>query len=203
VVLFENFLQSGEADYIKAIARSRMKKSTVAESADDYYHESDVRTSSSAFLKKAEDPIVACVEQRASLITGIDLYDCEPLQVVHYLPGQKYEPHFDYFPREDLKDYWSQRSGQRYATLLAYMDDEMTGGNTVFPKLKLGIAPVKNAAVMWFNVEGSLVEDPRTLHGGAPVETGEKWAINIWQRKKIPNWDNGKSWPGMLDDSVV
>ena len=86
-------------------------------------------------------------------------------------------------------------------TILAYINDDMTGGGTSFPKLKLRVQPVKDAAVMWYNVGLNDIEDHRTLHGGDPVEFGEKFAINIWQRRKIPGWNQGYSEPGADDHS--
>jgi prolyl 4-hydroxylase len=198
VVLIDNFLQEGEGDYIRNISKPRMKRSSVAETTDNYYAVSNVRTSSSAFMGKSEDAVVKCVEERASRITNIPIEDCESLQVVWYTKGQKYEPHFDYFPRKDLVDYWSKKSGQRYVTILAYIngrEEVPQGGHTGFPRLGLNVEPRRNSAVLWYNADSKDAEDRRTLHGGMPVEEGEKWAINIWQRKKIPGWDSGVSIP--------
>jgi len=189
IIYVDNFLIHGEADYIRNISQNRMMRSYVAESAVGNVV-SNVRTSSSAFLDEQEDAVVSCIEARASKITGIPLVDCEPLQVVRYYVNQQYEPHFDYFPRHDLVDPMSKQSGQRYVTVLAYVNDGMAGGVTVFPKLQLSVTPRKGAAVMWYNVGLDEIEDHRTLHGGMPVVEGEKWAINIWQRKKIPGWDS-------------
>ena len=45
--------------------------------------------------------------------------------------------------------------------------------------LGLRIKPKKNAAAFWYNVNVNDVEDPLTLHGGDPVVSGEKFAINV------------------------
>jgi len=129
--------------------------------------------------------VIQCIDERASKFSGIPTEDCESLQVVWYTQGQKYEPHHDFFPRDFLNDFWGQK-GQRYVTILAYMNDGMDGGSTNFPVLNLEVKPKKNSAVFWYNVNITEGEDDRTLHGGMPVADGEKWAINIWQRKKIP-----------------
>lgn len=41
----------------------------------------------------------------------------EGLQVLHYEPGQKYEPHYDYF----MDEYNTKNGGQRMATVLMYL----------------------------------------------------------------------------------
>lgn len=53
----------------------------------------------------------------------------ERLQLVHYNVGQQYTPHHD-FQVPDL------RHGQasRFATLLLYLNEGMTGGETSFPR---------------------------------------------------------------------
>ena len=95
ILFIRNFLKPGEGEYFKNVSAPMMKRSSVAESADNYYAESNVRTSSSAFLMKGQDEVVKCVEERASRLTGIPLDDCEPLQVVWYTKGQLYRPHHD------------------------------------------------------------------------------------------------------------
>ena len=54
-----------------------------------------IRTSSTALLP-ASDPIVRAVTERAAYVTGYPYSNVEPLQLVRYEPGQRYEPHFDY-----------------------------------------------------------------------------------------------------------
>lgn len=58
---------------------------------------SNVRTSFTAFLGRSEDPVVACIEKRASHMTNLPVENIEPLQVLRYQKGQQYEPHFDFF----------------------------------------------------------------------------------------------------------
>lgn len=82
-----------------------MQRSSVAASPDDYYSKSDVRTSSSAFLLKSQDPVIKCIEDRSSMFSGIPLPQIEPLQVVWYTKGQKYEPHLDWFDVSLLQHY--------------------------------------------------------------------------------------------------
>lgn len=47
--------------------------------------------------------------------------------------------------------------------------------------------PKENDAVLWYNIDHNEIGDDRTMHGGLPVEDGERYAINIWQCKLLPN----------------
>lgn len=67
--------------------------------------------------------------------------------------------------------------GQRVSTLIMYLNDVVSGGETIFPKIGLSIVPKKgSAAAVYFEYSNSLGQvDPLTLHGGSPVVQGEKW----------------------------
>ncbi|XP_040956150.1 probable prolyl 4-hydroxylase 7 [Gossypium hirsutum] len=53
----------------------------------------------------------------------------ESMQILHYENGQKYEPHFDYFHDKANQEL----GGHRIATVLMYLSDVESGGETVFP----------------------------------------------------------------------
>lgn len=57
----------------------------------------------------------------------------EDIQVLRYEPGQKYDPHHDYFvDKVNLA-----RGGHRIATILMYLSDVEKGGETVFPSAEV------------------------------------------------------------------
>ena len=55
----------------------------------------------------------------------------EGMQILHYVNGQKYEPHHDYF--HDTVNPQKSNGGQRVATMLMYLTTVEEGGETVFP----------------------------------------------------------------------
>ena len=105
-----------------------------------------------------------------------------PRQLVKYVDGQKYEPHFDYGEACDFEE--NLRNGHRHVTMLVYLNDipDEHGGHTVFPKLELKLSPKARAAITFNDCLPNGQEDPRTLHGGSPPSNGTKIAINIWIR---------------------
>ena len=160
-----------------------MSRSTVVGEKNDVNH---ARTSHNSFLKRGQDAVVACIEGRASSLTGFPTVNIESLQVVWYRSGQEYRPHFDYFPPGSAgTERELSRGGQRMVTLFVYLNTvpERNGGATVFPVLNVTIPAVKNTAAFWYDMTPDGKEDARTLHGGAAVSDFEKFGLNIWIRQ--------------------
>lgn len=162
------------------------------------------RTSYSAYLDKA-DPIMECIGARAlDFHGGVQraLADYGNPQLVRYEPGQKVNLHYDWWQEPQ------NRSGQLYnrrTTILAYLEDDCTGGETYFPLLRamndtgaphqekgmrfwtdhedgqgLLVRPWRGNAVFWVNLHTNGTGDTRTLHASLPVEKGKKVAMNFW-----------------------
>ena len=73
--------------------------------------------------------------------------------------------------------------GQRIATALIRLNQEFTGGDTVFPRLETRWSGVRGDALTFINTLPDLRGDPRTLHKGEPVETGMKILVSLWLRE--------------------
>ncbi|WP_082065259.1 2OG-Fe(II) oxygenase [Xanthomonas sp. MUS 060] len=100
------------------------------------------RTSSGCHFSRAEVALVANIEQRIAELTGIPVENGEGLQVLHYLPGQHYIPHWDYFPPESPSSANIVRpelGGQRIATYIPHWDyfppESPSSANIVRPEL--------------------------------------------------------------------
>lgn len=103
--------------------------------------------------------------------------------MLNYKPGTEYKPHFDYFPATQEGNASNpEKKGQRVSTLIIYLNDVEEGGATVFPSIGLSVIPKRGSAV-YFEYYNSLGQvNPLTLHAGAPVIKGEKWAVTQWMR---------------------
>jgi prolyl 4-hydroxylase len=103
----------------------------------------------------------------------------ESIQVLHYEPGQKYNPHYD--GCNDGCD--SGNDMPRLSTFFIYLNDVEAGGETEFPKVGVHVNPKRGRACLWNNIDPVTKNNlPCSLHGGKPVVRGEKWACNIWIR---------------------
>jgi len=111
----------------------------------------------------------------------------EPTQVLHYAVGEQFKPHHDFLDpnapgfAEQLRLY-----GQRVATMLIYLNDDYSGGETVFPKLGLSFRGKAGDALFWTNVDRAGSADPLTMHAGQPPTAGEKWVVSQWIRDRAP-----------------
>ncbi|MBA0858325.1 hypothetical protein Goshw_024206 [Gossypium schwendimanii] len=216
--IYKGFLSSEECDHLIILAKDKLEKSMVADDVSGQSIESEARTSSGMFLEKALDEVVADIEARIAawtflpvgpfafdLDTALQTENGEALQILHYQHGQKYEPHVDYFyDKVNL-----ERGGHRIATVLMYLSDVESGGETVFPnsegkltqpkddswsdcaKTGYAVKPRKGDALLFFNLHPDTTTDPKSLHGSCPVIKGEKWSATKWIH--VQSFDNMES----------
>ncbi|KAL1162550.1 hypothetical protein V6Z11_A07G208500 [Gossypium hirsutum] len=120
---------SEECDHLITLAKDKLEKSMVVDNESGDSIKSEVRTSSGMFLQKARDEVVADIEAMIAAWTFLPAENVESMQIIHYENGQKYEPHFDYFHDKANQEL----GGHRIATVLMYLSDVESGGETVFP----------------------------------------------------------------------
>lgn len=185
VVLFGNLLAPEECEELIKLSRGKLARSNVVDRQTGHYHQHPDRTSDGTYFRRAENPLIARIEARIAELTGCPVERGEPIQVLHYRPGTEYKPHFDYFdPADEGNRKVLTMGGQRVATLIMYLCDVEGGGSTVFPDIGLDVLPRRGNAVFfaYSDDEGRL--DSRTLHGGSPVASGEKWIATKWLRQR-------------------
>lgn len=172
VRLLHDFITPEEAAEILRQADSSFHRSPVRSAA------ADRRTSSTATLAWSNWAVDA-IRSRISHFSGYEDAMLEPLQVVRYHPGEKYEPHHDLF---DICDF--PQKPRRHLTFLIYLNDlpEGAGGHTTFPRLNLRIRPKAYTALAFNDVLDSGMDDERTEHSGTAPASGVKYAINCWIR---------------------
>jgi prolyl 4-hydroxylase len=184
IVLFGDFLSKQECDRLVEAARPRMQRSMTADPRTGETMVDTVRTSRGMFFHRDETPLVRTIEARIAKLLQWPVSHGEHLQVLHYRPGDRYEPHYDYFdPTQPGAAPLLARGGQRLATFLMYLREPERGGDTTFPDLGLNFAP-KRGSALFFSYP---VPDPssKSLHGGAPVLAGEKWVATKWLREGV------------------
>ncbi len=185
IVLFGNLLSGEECEEMIVASRRRLQRSTVVNAETGDYDVHADRTSNGTHFERGENPLVARIEKRISELIGCPVDNGEPLQILHYLPGAEYKPHYDYFDAaQPGNDRVLATGGQRIATLVMYLNDVEAGGSTVFPALGLDVFPRRGSAVYFAYTSATGETDARTLHGGSPVVAGEKWIATKWLRQR-------------------
>jgi prolyl 4-hydroxylase len=184
-------LSAAECEHVLKVAMPLFTRSPVRGSV------TRVRTSTTAMLGgRYDDAVVKKIRQRIALFSGYDAELIEPLQVVRYERGQKYEGHHDFFDVCDLED--KSENGRRQVTFLIYLVDmpaDENGGGTRFPELSIEVAPEQGSAIVFNDCFDNGEEDGRSLHAGQPpLQPGTvKYAINGWIRARPVNAKMGRN----------
>lgn len=184
LALVHDLLSAPECDRLIELSAGKLTRSSVLDRQTGGDQVSAVRTSAGTFFERGENAIVARLEQRIAALTGLPLDNGEPLQVLHYKPGNEYLAHHDWFdPADPGSAEVLRNGGQRIITLIIYLNDVAAGGETRFPEIGLDIRPQRGSAVYfeYLNAAGEL--DHRCLHAGVPVAQGEKWIATKWIRQ--------------------
>jgi len=200
-----NFLSGVEVDHIIELATDmdldRSSTSAGEDEGDEERDDSDTRTSYNAWVPREDSPIIDAIYRRAadllrvdeSLLRyrgdgeypdwGSDNTIAESLQLVHYDVDQEYTAHHDF----GFGDINAPAQGERYATLLLYLNEGMEGGETSFPKWEnaeteegLDVVPEKGKAVLFYSQLPDGNMDDLSIHAARPVTKGEKWLMNLW-----------------------
>ncbi|SMQ78582.1 prolyl 4-hydroxylase [Bacillus sp. OV166] len=177
VVVLGNVLSEEECYELIGLSKDKLQRSKIGGSREV----NKLRTSSSMFLQEGENDLVARIEKRISSIMNIPVEHGEGLQVLNYKMGQEYKAHFDFFSNSNVVN------NPRISTLVMYLNDVEQGGETYFPKLNFSVSPQKGMAVYFEYFYNDPTLNELTLHGGAPVIIGDKWAATKWMRRKRVN----------------
>jgi prolyl 4-hydroxylase len=185
IAVLAEVLDEDECEALIALARPRLTPSTVVDPQTGKDTVADYRSSSGMFFRPAETDLVARLDRRVSEIMNLPAQHGEGFQVLHYLAGGFSAPHFDFLiPSNAANQASIARSGQRVSTLVIYLNDVESGGETLFPETGLSVVPRRGHAV-YFEYANALGQvDRRTLHAGQPVLRGEKWVATKWMRER-------------------
>ena len=182
VVVFGGLLSDEECDALIALARPRMSRSLTVATKTGGEEVNEDRTSQGMFFQRGENELVKTIEARIARLVNWPIENGEGLQILQYVPGTEYKPHYDYFdPAEPGTPTILKRGGQRVGTVVMYLNEPEKGGGTTFPNVFFEVAPKRGNAV-FFSYERPH-PSTKTLHGGAPVVAGEKWIATKWLRE--------------------
>lgn len=204
-----NFLSDAEVDHILSIAKAtNLKPSSTGSGAGSEGSEkkTKTRTSFNTWVGRDTDQIIDAIYRRSADFLKIDeaffrIRDkeehpelqsrssiAEQLQLVHYDVGQEYTAHHDF----GYAAAGDTIQGARFATLLFYLNEPESGGETEFPRYYNGqsskglrATPQKGKAVLFYSQLPDGNMDDLSHHAALPVTKGEKYLINLWVRDPL------------------
>ena len=129
------------------------------------------------------EDLVSVITKLFERNTSLCLSDYEPIQIQKYSTFDEYKIHYD------AKDIYEEGEGsvnQRVNTMIIYLNDDFSGGQTEFPLKEVSVSPKKGSALIFSNCfKDSLALHPLSAHKSCPVESGEKWIMTIWSRNDL------------------
>jgi hypothetical protein len=188
ILAFPGFATRAECDWVIKRAATRLARATVFDpDRGGQTHDSARDNSAIEFQLPQMDLVLEVLRTRISAVTRLPVPIFEPIQVLRYGVGEQFRPHHDFLDpnipefAENLRLY-----GQRIATVLVYLNDKYSGGETVFEKLGISFRGSRGDALFFTNVDRAGLPDPLTTHAGRPPTAGEKWVISQWIRDRAP-----------------
>ena len=208
--VIHNLLSDEECDHLIEAGKDGLKRSTVVKGYSNGEKEENIykgRSSDGAWVDRYLDTVVGEIEERVAILSAVPAPHGEAIQILRYQLDQRYSPHEDTFKREHL----SAKGGmQRIATVLMYLSDVESGGETNFPQGKVansylqdhgsfstkkneecggwlaaGVTPKKGDALLFWSMDPQFVyRDHLSLHEGCPVTAGTKWSATIWMHQQ-------------------
>jgi prolyl 4-hydroxylase len=173
---FPNLFTSAECAYLIEAAEPLLRPSVVVDPRTGQQVANPIRTSSAAGFPLAdENPAIHALNKRLAAASGTDVRSGEPLQVLHYAPGERYHEHSDALPGVSPNQ-------QRVLTFLVYLNEDFEGGETDFPKLGLRVRGRTGDGLLFRNATPDGRPDERSLHAGLPVTNGVKHLASRWIR---------------------
>lgn len=180
--IVKDFIGKDDRLSLKAMTKAAMAPSGTL--GGTYPTFSSFRTSSTSHLVQ-DSEVVQALDKRIASLLGMDVLSAETTQGQHYAVGQTFKPHCDFLHEvQPLWSRWRREGGQRTWTAMAYLDDELEGGDTRFVNVGFKIKPVAGMLVVWNNMTADGRPNFDTMHEGAPILSGEKTIITKWFRER-------------------
>ena len=176
-----------ECDNIIKAADSRLEPSNLD---TDFHVDKSIRESETAWIDPAENKVANKMIRKCVSYTDRKPVNSEQLQVLKYKEGGFYTPHQDAFYDEP---------NPRTVTAIIALNDDYEGGETEFPNLGKRFKLNKGDVLLFNNFTDWGYQTPKSLHGGRPVKSGEKWICNLWIHRYPYNpedWTGSKAFPG-------
>ena len=172
--MFEGLLSADECHYLIASAERLFEPSMVYNDERELVRDTIRTSDGGTFHWLIEDLVVHAINRRIAAATGTSYEQGEALQILRYVPGQEYRPHFDFV---------DGAANQRLWTALIYLNDDYEGGATRFVRTGLEVRGRAGDMLLFWNIQRDGHGDPLAEHAGLPVLSGTKYLATRWIRE--------------------
>lgn len=185
VVEIKRLLSDKECDDIIMYAKQKGLVDSMVWESENTYTETH-RKSKQCWVSDGECTTASKVSKISERLTGIPIGNQELLQVAMYEPGGKFNEHYDAcdYNSQINCDKMNNGAGQRLATLLIYINDDYTGGETEFTEIGVSIKPEKGKGILFWNTTNNEEIIKQSKHMGREVRSGQKWICTKWCHAK-------------------
>jgi len=173
IELFQGLFSPEECRYIQLLAKPWLEPARVYSDLGGSRVDPDRDADNMAFTPMAEDLVIQSVNHCIADAANVPVTWGEPLHVMRYGPGQQFRPHHD-------ANGPGRGKRRRIATALLYLNSDYEGGETHFPELGFRVRGAVGDLLIFHNLAGDDVPDPRVVHAGLPIIRGEKWLATRW-----------------------
>ena len=184
VAVYDDVFDAAACDALITLGTEGQKRAQVMTALSAT--QSENRTNTQSVIDQWSDPIATEVCTRISALVRIPPENCESAKILRYEGDQQFKQHVDaYSPILPASGEQLSHGGQRLFTTLCYLN-EVEGGETEFPALKISVKPKPGRVLLFSNtIPGTIEVHPHSAHAGRPVESGVKWVMSLWWREHI------------------
>ncbi|HEX6999809.1 MAG TPA: 2OG-Fe(II) oxygenase [Gammaproteobacteria bacterium] len=167
-------------------ARPLLSRALVYDGVTKQTRAHPARTNNAAVFNLLDtDFVFVLLERRICSCLGVPFGHLEAPAVLHYEEGREIAEHFDFVdPKVPDYDREIARRGQRILTFLVYLNDDYSGGETEFPRLRIAHKGRAGEGLFFSNALADGRADLRTLHAGRPTTRGQKWIVSQFVRNR-------------------
>lgn len=183
VVRLPGLFSGDECRFLVETVQARLQPAKIFHEQMQRFVRHPIRDSDAAgFPLLLEWPVVHALNRRIAAASATDVVQGETLQILRYRAGQQYKLHLDAMP---------ELENQRVLTVIVYLNDDYEGGETAFPELGLTVKGRAGDGLLFRNALPDGRPDPRMMHAGQPVRSGEKCIASRWIRQRPPTGADG------------
>ena len=182
IVLSDEFLNQDDCQRILNL-QTELENSTTSMNRIKDYRKSLVT------LVDEEDDVIKKVKKKIVKSFGLSDDGMEKLQLQKYPEGGYYKEHFDAKSEDHFQK--DESFSQRKYSIIIYLNDDFSGGETIFPKKNISVKPLQGRLLLFSNLlnETNYVH-PFSSHLSKKIVRGEKWILSTWHHsfsKEVKN----------------